>query len=74
MCRKVIAKETHTHTHTHIHIYIFTQKSMNFQSYELSGVETGSKTLLRGMSGRLGIIELHNELKHAELAICTLRD
>ena len=47
---------------------------MNFQSYELFGVVTGSKTTSRGMSGRVGIIDLHNELKHAEVPICRLRD
>ena len=46
---------------------------MNFQSYLWFIVETGSKTMSRGISDRTGFIELHNVLKHAELAVCRWR-
>ena len=66
-------KHTHAHIYIKTYIYLFTQKSMNFQSYLWFIVETGSKTMSRGISDRTGFIELHNVLKHAELAVCRWR-
>ena len=43
---------------------------MNFMSNCWSVVEIGSIGMPRGVSVLVGIIELHNVLKHEELAVC----
>ena len=74
MQKEVSTKETHMHMHTHIYIntyiYLFTQKSINCKSNCCSGVEIDSKGIARGISVLTGIIELHNVLKHEDLAVC----
>ena len=63
-------KHTHAHIYIKTYIYLFTQKSMNFMSNCWSVVEIGSIAMPRGVSVLVGIIELHNVLKHEELAVC----